>query len=151
MEQTGQWPGKTGKISFVEQDNPNDEADNGNFLYCKTCKREISAETRTCPHCGTDDPMMMKKKKIGSMEAMLAFVTIPTVLYGITLPFGAEDSIGWKIGVTIATVIVYILYLIARNTMIAKENNSIAKQYEEFLKSMNKEGKIPLWRKLRDK
>lgn len=143
----GEWLNESKTFRFADEtDNPP-----SNTLYCRNCKAEISPEAKSCPQCGKEDPMMMKTRNLSGIEIVLAFIIIPTAIFAISFPLGADDSIEWKIGSCIASVIIYILWLTIRVRMISKENNEKEEEYRNFLRSLGKEDKVEIWKKYRNR
>lgn len=142
----GEWLDRPEKISFVRN-----RKDTNDMLFCKVCKAEISPDTKNCPQCGADDPILMKTKKISWKEIILAFIIIPTTVFAISLPFGVEDSFQWRIGSYIASVVIYLLWLTIKVIAISKENNRREEFYRNFLQSLGKEDKIIIWKKYRNR
>jgi hypothetical protein len=57
---------------------------------CKECKKDVSSDAKSCPHCGVSNPAM------GVKEFFIGLVTLAAIVYGVYSYFSSETDTATK-------------------------------------------------------
>lgn len=72
-----------------------ESTDNGQYLYCKSCKAKLHIESESCNSCGDNDPFYFKKiKRFETISSWGAVIVILGLLYF------ASAYMGFRLNIT---------------------------------------------------
>lgn len=91
-----EWLDETEILSEAPNLKETHEVNDGQYLYCKTCKEMISSSAKICPNCGDVDPFYFDDIKNKYKKANLGCITIIGMAFAMGLIF---RSLGSKHGI----------------------------------------------------